>query len=49
MEAREVDGEESLATARSALGDEMFATAYAAGQALTREQAIAYALSEGEQ
>jgi tetratricopeptide (TPR) repeat protein len=37
--------EESLVAARVSLGDAAFAAAWAAGQALTLEQAIAYALS----
>jgi len=37
-----------VATARAALGDETFAAAWAAGRALTLEQAIAYALSEDD-
>ena len=39
--------EESLATARSALGEEAFATAWAEGQAMTLEQAVVYALEDG--
>jgi predicted ATPase len=37
--------ERDLASARAALGDEAFAVAWARGEAMTREQAIDYALS----
>jgi predicted ATPase/DNA-binding SARP family transcriptional activator len=37
--------ERNLVSARAALGDEAFAAAWARGQAMTREQAVAYALS----
>jgi hypothetical protein len=37
---------ESIAAARAALGEEAFAHAWAAGQAMTLEQAVAYALAE---
>jgi non-specific serine/threonine protein kinase len=37
----------SLAAARASLGETAFARAWAEGQALTREQAIAHALEEG--
>jgi hypothetical protein len=36
--------ERAVHTVRTALGDEAFATAWAEGQALPREQAVAYAL-----
>jgi len=39
--------EQSLAAARSMLDEEMFASAWAEGRAMTLEQAIAYALSSG--
>jgi hypothetical protein len=44
----DLDGEAtaSLAMARSALGEEAYAAAWAAGQALTLEQAVAVALAE---
>ena len=37
-----------LATARAALGEEVFATAWSVGQALRREEAIVAALHELE-
>jgi non-specific serine/threonine protein kinase len=37
--------ERDLASARAALGDEAFAAAWAEGEAMTREQAVAYVLS----
>jgi hypothetical protein len=37
-----------LAKARAALGDEAYAAAYAEGRAMTLEQAIEYALSQGD-
>jgi predicted ATPase len=40
------DRERWLARARSVLGDEAFGAAWAAGEALTEEQSIAYALDE---
>jgi predicted ATPase/predicted negative regulator of RcsB-dependent stress response len=47
MSARERAGhDEATASARAALGDEAFAKAGAEGQAMTLEQAIAYALEE---
>jgi hypothetical protein len=42
---REV-GDQSIRTARASLGDDEFARAWAEGQAMTLEQAIAYALDE---
>jgi hypothetical protein len=49
MDAFERDTHErALASARAALGEEAFAAAWAAGQALTLEQAIVYALGEGD-
>jgi hypothetical protein len=38
--------EQKVATARATLGEEPWAAAFAAGQALSREQAIAEALGE---
>jgi hypothetical protein len=38
--------EASLARARAALGEEFFQSAWGAGQAMTLEQAVAYALEE---
>ncbi len=44
---REVAGyEQMLATVRTGLGEEAFATAWAAGHAMTLAQAIDYALTE---
>jgi non-specific serine/threonine protein kinase len=40
------DLEASVASARAALGEETFASAWAEGQAMTLEQAVAYALEE---
>src|SRR4029079_4150792 len=49
MDAFERDTHErALASARAALGEEAFAAAWAAGQALTLEQAIVYALDKGD-
>ena len=38
--------ERTVAAARSTLGAEAFTTAWAEGQAMTTEQAVAYALAE---
>jgi non-specific serine/threonine protein kinase len=43
--ADDADAESSLASARSALGEEAFARAQGKGQAMTLEQAVAYALT----
>ena len=42
------DYERDVAAARTQLDEATFAVAWAAGQAMTLEQAIAYALSEGD-
>ncbi len=44
-----IEGPAALARAREALGEAAYAAAWAAGQAMTLEQAIAYALEEPEQ
>jgi hypothetical protein len=41
-----VDAADSVVRARSALGEEAFARAWAEGQAMTLEQAVEYALSD---
>src|SRR5262249_12563420 len=41
--------DESLSTARVALGERAFAAAYADGQAMTQEQTVAYAMSDEAQ
>lgn len=41
-----VDGEDSVATVRSVLGEEAFAKAWAEGQAMTLDEAVEYALAE---
>jgi len=43
-----IDGDGDLATIRAALDDAAFAAAWQAGQAMTLEQAVEYALSESE-
>ena len=40
------ENDENVAPVRAALSEESFATAWAAGKAMTMEQAIAYALEE---
>jgi tetratricopeptide (TPR) repeat protein len=44
--AARADSERSVATARAALGEEAFATAWAEGRALSLEEAVAFALGE---
>ena len=46
--ARRADYQQAIAAARAALGDEPFDSAWAAGRAMTREQAIDYAVSLGD-
>ena len=40
--------DKQMASVREALGEEAFAAAWDAGRAMTWEQAVEYALSEGE-